>query len=55
MPPSIQEEMRQAGKPVLTRVEPGPDNPLRECLSLRDPGVPYHPTFNGLLFKDGCR
>ena len=28
VPPSIQEEMRQAGKPVLTRVEPGPDNPL---------------------------
>lgn len=28
VPKSIQEEMRQAGKEVLTRVPPGPDNPL---------------------------
>ncbi|HSQ02450.1 MAG TPA: L,D-transpeptidase family protein [Burkholderiales bacterium] len=28
VPPSIQEEMRLAGKPILTRVPPGPDNPL---------------------------
>jgi len=28
VPPSIQEEMRAAGKPVLTEVPPGPDNPL---------------------------
>ena len=28
MPESIQEEMRQAGKEVLNRVPPGPDNPL---------------------------
>lgn len=28
VPPSIQEEMREAGKPVLTQVPPGPDNPL---------------------------
>jgi len=28
VPPSIQEEMRTAGKPVLTEVPPGPDNPL---------------------------
>jgi L,D-transpeptidase ErfK/SrfK len=28
VPRSIQEEMRQRGRPVLTRVEPGPDNPL---------------------------
>lgn len=28
VPPSIQEEMRAAGKPVMTRVEPGPENPL---------------------------
>ncbi len=28
VPPSIQEEMRCAGQPVLTRVPPGPDNPL---------------------------
>ena len=28
VPKSIQAEMRQKGKPVLTRVAPGPDNPL---------------------------
>lgn len=28
VPPSIQEEMRAAGKPVQTEVPPGPDNPL---------------------------
>lgn len=28
VPESIQEEMRLEGKPVLTRVSPGPDNPL---------------------------
>jgi L,D-transpeptidase ErfK/SrfK len=28
VPESIQEEMREAGKEVLTRVPPGPDNPL---------------------------
>lgn len=28
VPPSIQQEMRARGEPVLTRVLPGPDNPL---------------------------
>jgi L,D-transpeptidase ErfK/SrfK len=28
VPPSIQEEQRARGKPVLTQVPPGPDNPL---------------------------
>jgi L,D-transpeptidase ErfK/SrfK len=28
VPKSIQEELRRAGKPVITRVLPGPDNPL---------------------------
>jgi L,D-transpeptidase ErfK/SrfK len=28
VPLSIQDEMRRAGKPVVTRVPPGPDNPL---------------------------
>jgi L,D-transpeptidase ErfK/SrfK len=28
VPPSIQAEMRRQGRPVLTRVPPGPDNPL---------------------------
>jgi L,D-transpeptidase ErfK/SrfK len=28
VPPSIQEELRRLGKPVVTKVLPGPDNPL---------------------------
>jgi L,D-transpeptidase ErfK/SrfK len=28
VPPSIQEEMRRSGKPVLTHVPPSPENPL---------------------------
>ena len=42
VPESIQEEMRQAGKEVLTRVPPGPDNPLGKYwigLSLGNIGV----------------
>lgn len=36
VPASIQEEMRLAGKPVLTRVPPGPENPLgRHWMGLR--------------------
>jgi hypothetical protein len=32
VPESIQEEMRAAGKPVLTRVPPSPSNPLGQIL-----------------------
>ena len=42
VPESIQEEMRQAGKEVLTRVPPGPDNPLGKYwigLSLASIGI----------------
>lgn len=45
VPPSIQEEMRLQGKPVLTRVEPGPDNPLgRYWIGLTLPGYGIHGT-----------
>jgi len=45
VPPSIQEEMRREGKPVLTRVEPGPDNPLgRHWIGLSLPGYGIHGT-----------
>lgn len=45
VPPSIQEEMRLEGKPVLTRVEPGPDNPLgRHWIGLSLPGYGIHGT-----------
>lgn len=45
VPPSIQDEMREEGKPVLTEVQPGPDNPLgRHWLGLSLPGIGIHGT-----------
>lgn len=45
VPISIQEEMRREGRPVLTRVPPGPANPLgRHWLGLTLPGVGIHGT-----------
>jgi len=45
VPPSIQREMRLEGKPVLTGVPPGPDNPLgRYWLGLSLPGIGIHGT-----------
>jgi L,D-transpeptidase ErfK/SrfK len=45
VPPSIQEEMRRAGKPVLTHVPPSPQNPLgKYWIGLSLPGVGIHGT-----------
>jgi L,D-transpeptidase ErfK/SrfK len=45
VPPSIQQEMRRAGKPVVTAVPPGPHNPLgQHWLGLSIPGVGLHGT-----------
>ncbi len=33
---------------------PGPSNPRRECLTLRNPGQDYHPLWNGPLWRVGC-
>lgn len=45
VPRSIQDEMREHGQPVLTRVEPGPDNPLGAFwLGLDWPGYGIHGT-----------
>ncbi len=45
VPKSIQEEMRREGKPVLARVEPGPDNPLgRHWIGLSLPAIGIHGT-----------
>lgn len=45
VPKSIQEEMRLEGKPVLARVEPGPDNPLgRYWIGLSMPAIGIHGT-----------
>jgi len=45
VPPSIQEEMRRAGKPVITIMPPCPANPLgRYRLRLSLPGIGLHGT-----------
>lgn len=45
VPVSIQEEMRREGKPVLSRVPPGPDNPLgRHWIGLSLPAIGIHGT-----------
>jgi L,D-transpeptidase ErfK/SrfK len=45
VPPSIQEELRRAGKPVVTRVPPGPTNPLgKYWLGLSASGFGIHGT-----------
>jgi Tol biopolymer transport system component len=33
---------------------PGPNNPPRECLSLMNVGLPFHPTWNKPLWRVGC-
>jgi L,D-transpeptidase ErfK/SrfK len=59
VPPSIQEEMRRQGKPVLTVVAPGPNNPLgRYRLTTSLPGIAIHgtnaPTSIYSLQTHGC-
>jgi L,D-transpeptidase ErfK/SrfK len=45
VPPSIQEELRRAGKKVLTRVGPGPANPLgKYWFGLSEPNFGIHGT-----------
>jgi L,D-transpeptidase ErfK/SrfK len=45
VPVSIQEEMRRAGKPVVTRVPPSPANPLGDFwMGLSLPGIGLHGT-----------
>jgi L,D-transpeptidase ErfK/SrfK len=45
VPVSIQAEMRDAGKPVLTSVPPGPENPLGDYfMALTLPGIGMHST-----------
>jgi L,D-transpeptidase ErfK/SrfK len=59
VPPSIQEEQRRQGKPVLTRVLPGPTNPLgKYWLGLSEPGYGFHgtnaPASIGKFTTHGC-
>lgn len=45
VPPSIQEEMEMEGKEVITKVPPGPDNPLgRYAIKTSIPGIMIHET-----------
>jgi L,D-transpeptidase ErfK/SrfK len=45
VPPSIQAEMRRQGKPTITRVPPGPSNPLgKYWFGLSLPGIGIHGT-----------
>lgn len=59
VPPSIQDEQRRAGKTVLTRVPPGPANPLgRYWIGLSVPGYGIHgtnaPDSIGKFTTHGC-
>lgn len=59
VPPSIQQEMEAEGRVVLTRVRPGPDNPLGEFwLGLSMPGYGIHgtiaPSSIGQFWSHGC-
>jgi L,D-transpeptidase ErfK/SrfK len=59
VPPSIQEELRQQGKAVLTRVLPGPNNPLgKYWLGLSAAGYGIHgtnaPDSIGKFATHGC-
>ncbi len=35
-------------------VAPGPFNGRRTNLALQNPGTPYHPTYNSVVFRCGC-
>lgn len=41
-------------QPANPGLPPGPSNPPRRWLSLRDIGKAFHPLFNPLIFKVGC-
>ena len=41
-------------QPANAGLPPGPGNPPRTRLSLRNLGTPYHPLYNPVVFKVGC-
>ena len=41
-------------QPCNPNLVPGPSNPLRRYLGLRNPSQVYHPLFNSLMWKCGC-
>jgi hypothetical protein len=42
-------------KPLNPGKRPGPNNPLRTCLSLRNVSNPYHPLWNAVVWRVGCQ
>jgi hypothetical protein len=42
------------GQLCFPNVPPSPFNELRNKLSIRNPAVPYHPLYNGLVWSCGC-
>lgn len=42
------------GMPCNPNLAPGPNNPLRRYLGLRNPNNVYHPIFNSLVWKCSC-
>lgn len=61
VPPAVVEHalanpMRVFGWQIL--LDPGkpdqPPNPRRACLDLQNRGIPFHPLFNGVLWRAGC-
>lgn len=41
-------------QPLNPALPPGPGNPLRTWLTMRDLGKAFHPIFNPLVYKAGC-
>lgn len=42
------------GEPANPSIPPGPNNPPKQYLTLLNPGVPWHPLSNSLVYKAGC-
>lgn len=47
--------VRGYGELCNPNVPPSPVNVRRYSLDLSNPGIPYHPTFNTLVWRCGCR
>jgi hypothetical protein len=41
-------------QPANPNLPAGPANPLRHYLSMQNPGLPWHPLYNDLVYKVGC-
>ncbi len=48
------DNVRGFGEPLNPGLPPGPSNPLKTYLALQNEAIPYHPLFNGVIYKAGC-